>query len=376
MFWLWFYDPLTMFALIIAYAVGYIAMLLLASLVAPRIANKLSNKFSLYTSMGLAMGIIILAGFSGIYLIALLLVNLAGFPITFLFGLVLFLVIVNILTYFLSPLMINAFYGAKPSSELQEIVNSIAKRAGFKKPPRAVVVNGPPNAFAYGNFLTGRYVAVTTGMLSLVNRSELESVIGHELGHHKHRDTVIMLLLGLFPSILYYLGIMTIRLGLLGGFTSSSRERRGGNGGLILLLIGIGAIILSFILQILILAFSRLREYYADAHGALVTSPRSMQRALAKLHIYYKRHEYGREWISTSKLKTLFIYALVNSVANPLVNVYPSYYGDPSEGDVDKIVERVRREKVNPVVEVLSSHPPIPKRIRFLDQLPYSDIRA
>ncbi len=375
MFLFW-YDPLTLMAMFIAYIVGYIALFIIAEAIAPKVASRLSNRFTLHTSMFIAMAIVLIGGFASIYLISTLIVEVAGLSPYLLEGLILFIVIMNIITYIISPYMINLFYGAKPDSRLQEIVDSVARRAGLK-PPKAVVVEGPPNAFAYGNFLTGRYVAVSSSMLGLVNRSELEAVIGHELGHHKHRDTVILLLMGLIPSVLYYLGIILIRTGLIGGMTRS--ERREGGGGPVLMLIGIASIILSFIMQILILTFSRLREYYADAHGALVAGAKNMQRALAKLHIYYHSYPEAREYIHNSKLKTLFIYALVNTVANPYYDYIP-YHGNRSrryhETNIDKVIEILRREKTNPALEVFSSHPPIPKRIRFLDKVVVEDIRA
>ncbi|RLG80169.1 MAG: protease [Thermoprotei archaeon] len=372
LWWLWIYDPLTMIAMIVAYAVGYAALLFIASIIAPRVAKKLTNKFSLYSSMAIAMATILVSGLAGIFIISWILVQVSGLTLGFVWGLVLFIVIMNVFTYLVSPYMINLMYGAEYSYELQEIVNRVASRAGIKKPPKAVIVRGPPNAFAYGNFITGKYVAITTGMLKIVNQKELEAVIGHELGHHRHKDTVIMLLLGIIPSVLYYLGIVLIRAGLLGG-AASSKDRRGG-GGLPVLLVGIGAIVLSFILQILVLAFSRLREYYADAHGALVAGNKNMQRALAKLYLYYDRYERAQEYIRESKLRTLFIYALLDALANPLVP-YIRYYGyhglDRLDRhiDVDKAIEEIKRRKVHPAVELLSSHPPIPKRLAFLDRV-------
>ena len=370
---LWFYDPLTLTAMFIAYIVGYLALFFLAMLIAPRVASRLSNRFSLYTSMALAMFIVLVGGFASIYLISLLLVKLGGLSIGFLGGLILFILVMNVLTYILSPYMINLFYGARPDERLQEIVDNVARRAGIK-PPKAVIVNGPPNAFAYGNFLTGRYVAVTNSMLELVNTSELEAVIGHELGHHKHRDTVILLLMGLVPSILYYLGIILIRTGLLGGVARSER-REGGGGGFVIILIGIASVILSFIMQILILAFSRLREYYADAHGALVAGARNMQRALAKIHLYYHSSPRALEFVHGSKLKTLFIYAFTEAVAEPFYR-YSSYGRPRRPRDIDDVVEALKHEKVNSVAEILSSHPPVPKRIRFLDRVVVENIRA
>ncbi len=369
MWWIWFYDPLFMVSMFIAYIIGFIALNIIASFIAPSVARKLSGKLSFYTSMYIAASIVFLGGFISLYIIWYVLEYL-GYTIS-LIGLLIFVIVLNIITYIMSPILINTFYGARHDPELQRIIDDAARRAGLK-PPKAVVVEGPPNAFAYGNFLTGRYVAVTTGMLNIVSRDELLAVIGHELGHHKHRDNFIMLFMGIIPSLLYYLGLILIRYGIIGGY--SRDERSGGNQGLLLLLIGVGAILLSLIIQIFILAFSRLREYYADAHGARIAGAKPMQRALAKLHLYYNSNEEAKNHIDTSKLRTLFIYALIESIANPF---YPYRSRRRiSYRNIDEIIEELKRASVDPGKEILSSHPPIPKRLRFLDRVITENIRA
>ncbi len=335
-------DPVA----IAAYMLGYVVMIALASTVAPKVANKVSGRFSLYASMAILSVLIVALTASVIYVI-LSIVGLSYISIT---GLIIFVIIANIIMYLVSPYMINAMYGAKHDPSLQMIVNNVAQRLGYKKPPKAVVVNGPPNAFAYGNIISGKYVAVTRTMLRLTDRKELEAVIGHEIGHHMHRDNAIMLLLGILPSVIYYLGISLIHLTLWGG------NRRNGNPG-VLIAVGILAIIVSFIVQILVLAFSRLREYFADIEGAKAAGKEAMQKALAKIHIYYSRDPEAKEIVSESKFRTLFIYALVESVANPFYNIGRSE------------IERLMRMKISPVAEILSTHPPIPKRLKFLEDL-------
>ncbi len=351
-----FFDPIALALMVL----GYIVMFMLASTIAPKVAGRLSGAFSLYTSMALTLILIILV-FTGtlfgiIYAIQAwrgATINLSdpGIVIGFILPIMLFVVIANLFTYILSPLMINLFYGATPDPRLQEIVNRVASRLGVK-PPKAVRVRGPPNAFAYGNIFFGKYVAVTEGMLELVDQRELEAVIGHEIGHHKHRDNAIMLFLGILPSVIYYLGVSLVHLGLWGG-----GGRRNGSSPAILVLVGIAAVIVSFVLQILILAFSRLREYYADLEGAKAAGRSAMQAALAKIHIFYRRNPEIHQSVSESKLRALFIYALTDAVAEPFYRV--------TRADI----ERIMRSEYSPIEEILATHPPIPKRLRFLENL-------
>jgi len=330
--------------------VGYIFMFVVAATVAPRVAKSVSGRFTLYGAMALTAVLIVLTTAFIIYLFATVAApGLGAYGWGFFLGLIFFVVFMNLLTYFASPFMINASYGARPDPRLQQVVDEVAARLGAPFKLKAVVVDGPPNAFAYGNFLTGRYVAVTSGMLSLTDRRELEAVIGHEIGHHLHRDNALMLLFGVLPSIVYYLGVTAVHLGL------SSSNNRGGSPAL--LAIGVAAVLVSFLIQLLVLAFSRLREYYADTAGAKAAGKESMQFALAKIHKFYFSAPEARVAVQESKFRALFIYALVNAVANPFVTVTRSD------------VEAIKRAGYSPFEEVFATHPPIPKRLRFLDEL-------
>ncbi|NAZ38833.1 MAG: M48 family metalloprotease, partial [Acidilobus sp.] len=130
--------------------------------------------------------------------------------------------------------------------------------------------------------------------------------------------------------------------------------------------------------------FNRLREYYADANAAMVTSPRSIQRALARLYVAMKGERYLTHQVnstSSSILKMLFIVA-------PLVEIHGGFLYEPGHRwgpwrrspdlgryrsiDIDSIVESVKREKTSATEEVFATHPPIPKRLRFIDNLRYS----
>ncbi|MCS7121259.1 MAG: M48 family metalloprotease [Archaeoglobaceae archaeon] len=316
---------------------GYLLMFALATLIAPKVANKVSGRFSLHVSMVLLAILILAISASVIYLI----LSFAGVVISFI-GLLIFLVIVNLLIYLVSPYMINLSFGAKSSEELQAVVNSVAQRLKVK-PPKAVVVSSPPNAFAYGNFLTGKYVAVSDSLMRMLTKEELEAVVGHEIGHHKHRDNLVMLFFGLLPSIIFYLGYALIHAAM-------HDERRG----LQLAAVGLAAVVISFIVQILVLAFSRLREYYADFEGTFAAGKEAMQRSLAKIFLFYHRYPQMHDVIADNKFRTLFIYAFANAAANPL-----------TRGDI----ERIKSAKVSAIEEFLSTHPPIPKRLKFIDTI-------
>jgi heat shock protein HtpX len=251
-----------------------------------------------------------------------------------------FVIAMNLLIYIFSPLIIKAVYGVEESEEIQNIVDEVKNKLNYKgKLIGGIAKVDFPNAFAFGNFIFGNYVVVTEGMRKIVDKNELKAVIGHEIGHHMHKDNFVMLLFGLIPSIIYYLGYALL--------TSRDEEQNLMNIG-----IGIFAIAFSFILQILILAFSRLREYFADYEGARATNKEAMQSSLVKIYEYYKKNEPIIE--SEENIgRTLFIYALVESIANPLVG--------------RQTIEKIKKEKVSPIEEFLSSHPPIPKRLKFLD---------
>jgi len=343
---------------------GYILMFALASVIAPKVAGRLSGKFSLYTSMIiLFLMIVFIFTATLLGLTYLLMIGLGAEPSLqnagvvlsgFVVPLMIFVILMNLITYIISPYLINLMYRARHDPRIQEIVDRVARRVGLSKPPKAVVVEGPPNAFAYGNFVSGRYVAVTSEMLNMTSDDELEAVIGHELGHHIHKDNMIMLFLGILPAIIYYLGINLINISL---YRMGLSNRRQSNGGIILLAAGFVAVMISFLLQILVLAFSRLREYYADTVGVRAAGKDAMQRALAKIHIYYNRNYRDRMEIANSKLKTLFIYALTDAVAEP-------YYRVSRED-----IERIMRMPVSTLEEIFATHPPMPKRLRFIESL-------
>lgn len=200
-----------------------------------------------------------------------------------------FSIIMNIVAYWKSDVIALSQAHAQPADgpeylELNRIVENLAITAGLPK-PRVYVINDPaPNAFATGRDKNHAAVAVTTGLLSMMNRSELEGVIAHELSHIGNRDilvaTVVVVLVGLLAMISDFF----LRSMIFGGGRRDDRE--GGNQ--LAMILGVVAIILAPIVATLIqLAISRKREFLADASGALLTRyPEGLASALQKIGTY------------------------------------------------------------------------------------------
>ncbi|MDD5305354.1 MAG: M48 family metallopeptidase, partial [Elusimicrobia bacterium] len=168
--------------------------------------------------------------------------------------------------------------------ELQRIVENLAITAGLPTPRIYIVQDSSPNAFATGRDKNHAAIAVTSGLLALLDRSELEGVLAHELSHIGNRDillsTIIVVLVG-FVSLASNIFLRSSFLGFGGG----RRNNNGEGGNPILAIIGIIFIILSPIVAVIIqLAISRRREFLADATGALITRyPEGLASALEKI---------------------------------------------------------------------------------------------
>ncbi|MEM1873606.1 MAG: zinc metalloprotease HtpX [Acidilobaceae archaeon] len=263
-----------------------------------------------------------------------------------------------------SPLIINLAYRTREPKtqyelELKMELERLAERAGMKPPKFLIADVDFPNAFAYGSPLFGNYVALTRGLVRTMPKEEVLAVMGHELGHLKHRDVAWILALSVIPLAIYFLGRALIWMGILGG--GETRGSRGSATPIVFLAIGALLIVSSVLFRLMIVHFSRLREYYADAHSAiLMGTSRPLQRALARLYLTYNTRpqiaEMARE---NSTAALLFIIA-------PLVELWASPFYE-----IDYYVDRLKGIQTNPLEELLSTHPPIPKRLRFLDRVLY-----
>ncbi len=166
--------------------------------------------------------------------------------------------------------------------ELWNAVENLAISAGLPRPRIYIIEAEAPNAFATGRDPQHASVAVTTGLLSRMDKAELEGVLAHELSHVKNLDVRVMMLVIVLVGALTLLGDWFLRFSLLG---RRDREREGGGNNIVLLLGFVFIILAPLIGQLIKLAISRRREYLADASGALLTRyPEGLARALEKIH--------------------------------------------------------------------------------------------
>lgn len=190
----------------------------------------------------------------------------------------------NFFSYWFSDRLALAMNGARQVSpdeapDLHRLVEHLAQQAGLPKPKVYLVSNPTPNAFATGRNAKHAAVAVTTGLLQLLDRNELAGVLAHELGHIKNRDILISSMAAVLAGAISYLATMAQWAMLFGGGRSGNEGGRGNP--LATLVMIIVAPIAAALIQ---MAISRSREYLADETGAKISGqPRSLASALEKL---------------------------------------------------------------------------------------------
>jgi heat shock protein HtpX len=191
-------------------------------------------------------------------------------------------------SYYFSDKLVLATSGAKQVQkddlpEVFRIVENLSLGDGVPMPKVYVIDDLSPNAFATGRSPKHASVAVTTGILERLNKTELEGVIAHELSHVKNYDTRLMAVTAVLVGFIALLADIFLRNLFWGGFTR--RDDEDNRGQAVFLIIGIALAILSPIIASLIqLAISRKREYLADASGALLTRyPEGLASALEKI---------------------------------------------------------------------------------------------
>ncbi|KKU82844.1 MAG: Protease HtpX-like protein [Parcubacteria group bacterium GW2011_GWA2_47_8] len=200
--------------------------------------------------------------------------------------------ILNVGSYWYSDKLVLGISKAKPADEqvyieLHRIVENLAITAGLPKPRVYVMQEPQPNAFATGRDPKHAVIAVTTGLIDVLDRKELEGVIAHELAHIGNRDMLLTTVVVVLAGFISILSDMFLRWQFYGGHHRSSSK--GGNqaAGIFMIIALVLAIIGPLLALLIRLAISRKREFLADASGAMLTRyPEGLASALQKISAY------------------------------------------------------------------------------------------
>ncbi len=274
---------------------------------------------------------------------------------------------INIIQWLIAPYLIDAMYRVKevkPNEDpaLHEMVERLSKKSRIKKPKVMKAKIPIPNAFAYSSPIAGSRVAVTTGLLESLESEEVEAVIGHELGHLKHRDVQVMMFVSILPAIFYFIGYSMLLSSMF-----NRRDNRDSGGAAI---IGFLSIFIYWILTLFTLYLSRIREYYADRHSASIVEdgPRKLSEGLAKIvNSTNRMKQRRRDANGFNSFKALFISDPDRAESDSAsLTLFGRGIGD------QRLVEEVLRRSVttfDKIMEVFSTHPNIVKRLRALQEL-------
>ncbi len=271
--------------------------------------------------------------------------------------------------YLVSPAIVSwtmkiKWVSEKEAPDLHLIVAELAEKAHVPKPKVGISQLAIPNAFAFGRTRRDGRVCVTRGLLNLLSKDELKAVLGHEMSHVKHRDMVIITLLSAVPLVMYWIAWSLMWGGAFGG-----RRQGGGYAALI----GLGAFLLYFITNLLVLYGSRIREYYADLGSVkLGNMPHHLASALYKLVYGNARLRNSQELKRVEGVKAFF----VNDPSRAWYEIKELSEVDRDMSgaiDYDELMElrqkEVRLGTAYKLMELFSSHPNTLKRVKHLSTL-------
>lgn len=258
---------------------------------------------------------------------------------------IIFSVLMNISSYWFSDKIVLSLAKARPATrekyfDFYTLVENLSITAGMPMPKIYVIEDPSPNAFATGRNKKHAVIAVTTGLLEIMNRTELEGVVAHEMGHIENKDMFLSTIVVILVGFVVILSDIMLRASLIqGGNRGGGGGNKGGGGGgagAIITLIGVLLAILAPLFSSLIqLAISRKREYLADAGAVKLTRyPEGLASALEKLE------QHGKPMKAKSRAMAHL------------------YISDP-EGP----------KNVKKINSLFSTHPPIEDRIKKLREM-------
>lgn len=274
-------------------------------------------------------------------------------------------VAINIVQWLVAPYVVGALYkvrelGETEKPELYQTVKNLSIKSNISAPKLMLSQIPLPNAFAYGSPLSGNRIAVTEGLLNTLDAGEVEAVVGHELGHLKHRDVQTMMVVSFLPALFYYIGY-SLMISVMG---QGQRRNEGSSA-----LIGMAFMAFSWVLNLFILYLSRLREYYADKHSVSVVDSGAQKLSMGLAKIVSATRKVSTPQKSRQNLnafKTLFISDpdRANSDSEAII-------GMRSQNSRDLVQDIISKEPTfaDNLAEAFSTHPNIVKRLRALQEL-------
>jgi heat shock protein HtpX len=276
-----------------------------------------------------------------------LLVIALGFGLTLVYNNSMFLYIAtgfslltNIGAYWFSDTIVLSMAGAKKIEkkddypDLWNTTENLCITAGLPMPTLYIIDDPAPNAFATGRDKNHSVIAVTTGILPLLTKSELEGVLAHELSHIGNKDMLIQTVVVVFAGMISLVANMSFHISSIGGRDEKKNP--------ILLILGfVGIILAPVVATIIKLAISREREFLADATGALITRyPEGLASALEKISNFHQPMR-----IQNNTIAHLFI-------------------SDPT--GINDETEAREHEKVSFIQKMFMTHPPVQERVARL----------
>jgi len=273
-----------------------------------------------------------------------------------------------LLQYVIGPKIVEWSMRIKYVSEqeypkLHQMIAELAEKAGLSNKPKVGISQLPiPNAFAFGRTKKGSRVCVTKGLLELLSEEELKAVLGHELSHIKHHDVVVITILSVIPMICYMIYISF----LWGGMGRRGRDSGGA------IAIGILALVVYFITSLLVMYGSRIREYYADQGSAeLGNQPHYLATALYKLTMSTARTP-KHILKKTEGMKAFFINDPSRAIyeVRELKDIDLDMSGTIDQNELMMLsTKKISLKTSDKLLEVLSTHPNVVKRIKHLASL-------
>lgn len=245
---------------------------------------------------------------------------------------------------------------------LYAMIEDQAMRAGIPMPRVCVSELSIPNAFAFGRGRSDGRVCVTRGIVRLLNDEELKAVIGHEIAHIRNRDVLTITLLSVIPMVMYHLAWRLM-------FSGGRRDNRGAGGAA---LVGIVAFLFYFISNLLVMYASRIREYFADKGSVeFGNKPQALASALYKL-VYGSARLSEGQLQESEGLKAFFLNdpSQARAEFSELKELDRDQNGTLDARELEMLrTGKIRISGAEKMMELMSTHPNMLKRIRHLSEL-------